>query len=40
MGLILGILAIVAGAIGIKYSIVAIVAGISALMVFFGLKKE
>jgi len=40
MGLILGILAIVAGAIGIKYSIVAVVAGISALMVFFGLKKE
>lgn len=40
MGLILGILAILAGAIGIKYSIVAVVAGISALMVFFGLKKE
>ena len=40
MGLILGVLAIAAGVIGIKYSIVAIVAGISALMVFFGLKKE
>lgn len=40
MGLILGILAILAGAIGIKYSILAVVAGISALMVFFGLKKE
>lgn len=40
MGLILGILAILAGAIGIKYSIIAVVAGISALMVFFGLKKE
>ena len=40
MGLILGVLAIVAGVIGIKYSVVAIVAGISALMVFFGVKKE
>jgi hypothetical protein len=40
MGLILGILAIVAGAIGIKYSVVAIIAGITAITAFFGIKRD
>lgn len=40
MGLILGILAIIAGAIGIKYSVVAIIAGITAVMAFFGIKRD
>ena len=40
MGLILGILAVVAGFIGIKYSVVAIVAGVTAVMAFFGLKRD
>lgn len=40
MGLILGMLAVVAGVIGIKYSVVAIVAGITAVMAFFGVKRD
>ena len=40
MGLILGILAVVAGVLGIKYSVVAIVAGITAVMTFFGVKRD
>lgn len=40
MGLILGVLAIVAGAIGIRYSIIAIAAGIAAIVSFFGMRKE
>ena len=40
MGLILGLLAIIAGAIGIKWSVTAIMAGIFAVMTYFGIKRE
>lgn len=40
MGLLLGILAIVAGCIGLRYSIVAIAAGITAIVSFFRIRKE
>lgn len=40
MGLIFGVLAIVAGAIGIKYSVLAILAGVTAITAFLGLRKE
>ena len=40
MGVILGILAIIAGTIGIKYSIAAIIAGVTAVFAYFGLKRD
>ena len=40
MGLVLGILAVIAGIIGMKYSIAAIVAGIAAVSAFLGFKRE
>ena len=40
MGLILGVLAIVAGIGGIQYSIMAVVAGITLVLAFFGLKRD
>ena len=39
MGLVLGILAVAAGVVGIKYSIMAIVAGVAAIGTFIGWKK-
>ena len=40
MGLILGILAVVAGVIGIKWSVIAIVSGLTAVFTFLGFKRE
>lgn len=39
-GLILGILAVTAGIIGIKYSVAAIVIGVTSILAFFGIKRE
>ena len=40
MGLILGIIAVAAGVIGVRYSVLAIVTGVTAVMAYFGVKRE
>ena len=40
MGVLIGLLAVVAGVFGIKYGIAAIIAGITAIGVGLGLKKD
>jgi hypothetical protein len=39
MGLILGVLAVVAGVVGIRYCAIAIAAGITAIGAFFTSRK-
>lgn len=39
MGLVIGALAIAIGCVGLKYSIAAIVAGVTAIMAFFSTKR-
>ena len=39
MGLILGILAVIAGVVGIRYCAIAIAAGVTAIGAFFSSRK-
>ena len=39
-GVIVGVLVIIAGAIGIKYALAAIIFGITAITVGLGLRKD
>lgn len=39
-GIVVGILLIIAGAIGIKYAVTAVLIGLSAIMIGLGIKKS
>ena len=40
VGFLIGLFAILIGVIGLKYSIIAIIIGISAIACAFGMKKD